>query len=105
MTTDMDVYTHTTVTGYDGTPRVAAGGTYETGIRVKYAFPTNSRGSRFIVTNLRTGERKTISYNYAANSPARDAAGKAFDVQPDDISWIGETHDANYFVARLPLPD
>ena len=93
-----------TVTGYDGTPRVEDA-TYETGIRVRYVGPTNYRGSRCIVTNLRTGERRTISFNYSANDPARDAAGKAFDVRPADISWIGATSDANYYVAHLPLPD
>ena len=96
----------TTVIGYDGTPR-SEDATCETGIRVRYAGATNSRGSRFIVTNLRTGERKTIGYNYAAScDPARDAAGKAFDVQPADISRIGYTSDgAYYYVARLPLSD
>ena len=94
-----------TVTGYDGTPRVEEA-TYETGIRVKYLGATNSRGSRFVVTNLRTGERRTISYNYSANNPARDAAGKAFDVQPTDISRIGYTSDgAYYYLAHLPLSD
>ena len=96
----------TTVIGYDGTPRVEDV-TYETGIRVRYLGPTDTLGSRFIVTNLLTGERKTIGYNYAAScDPARDAAGKAFDVQPTNISRIGYTSDgAYYYVARLPLPD
>ena len=94
-----------TVIGYDGTPRVEEA-TYETGIRVRYAGATNSRGSRYIVTNLRTGERRTINYNYSASEPARDAAGKAFNVQPTDISRIGYTSDgAYYYVARLPLSD
>ena len=94
----------TTVIGYDGTPRVEDV-TYETGIRVRYAGPTDFSGSRFIVTNLRTGKRRTIDFNYSADDPARDAAGKAFDVQPTDISWIGLGDSANYYVARLPLSD
>ena len=94
----------TTIIGYDGTPRQEEA-TYETGIRVRGLGPTDTRGSRFAVTNLRTGKRRTISFNYAANDPARDAAGKAFDVQPADISWIGATSDANYYLARLPLAD
>ena len=95
-----------TVTGYDGTPRVEDA-TYETGIRVKYLGPTNYRGSRFIVTNLRTGKRRTVSHNYGAScDPARDAAGRAFDVQPTDISRIGYTSDgSDYYLARLPLSD
>ena len=93
----------TTVIGYDGTPRVEDV-TYETGIRVRYLGPTDTLGSRYIVTNLRTGERRTIDFNYSATcEPSRDAAGKAFDVQPDDISWIGATGGANYYLARLPL--
>ena len=95
----------TTVTGYDGTPRVEEA-TYETGIRVKYLGATNYRGSRFVVTNLRTGERRTIHDWAASCDPARDAAGKAFDVQPTDISRIGYTSDgAYYYLAHLPLSD
>ena len=93
----------TTVIGYDGTPRVEEA-TYETGIRVRYVGPTDTLGSRFIVTNLRTGKRRKIDFNYSATcEPSRDAAGEAFDVQPTDISWIGRTGDANYYLARLPL--
>ena len=93
-----------TVIGYDGTPRQEEA-TYETCIRVRGLGPTDTRGSRFIVTELRTGKRRTISFNYAAHDPASDAAAKAFDLWPADISWIGATSDANYYVARLPLSD
>ena len=93
----------TTVIGYDGTPRVEDV-TYETCIRVRYVGPTDTLGARFIVTNLRTGKRRTIDFNYSATcEPSRDAAGEAFDVQPTDISWIGATGGANYYLARLPV--
>ena len=95
----------TTVIGYDGNPRTEEG-TYETCIRVRYARATDFSGSRFIVTNLRTSKRQVIGFNYSADDPARDAAGKAFDVQPTDISWTGATSDGtDYYLARLPLSD
>lgn len=39
----------------------------------KYSGPTDTRGSRIIVTTLATGKRKTVSYDYAARD-AHEAA-------------------------------
>jgi len=72
-----------------------------TGYKVKYHGPTNYRGSRFTVTNLQTGERKTVSYDYSASNAKIAAVSKAFNVSPGVLFYIGKDSQASYYVEAI----
>lgn len=67
-------------------------------IRTTYHGPTDHNGSRFTVTNLRTGERKTVPYSHAARHAARDAVEKVTGVGADTLVWGGEDTKGTYWI-------
>lgn len=70
-----------------------------TGYKVKYHGPTDTRGSRFTVTNLQTGERKTVPYDYSSPNAKTAAIYKSFNIRPGDLHYIGQDSQATYYVA------
>lgn len=69
-----------------------------TGYKVKYHGPTDHNGSRYTVTNLQTGERKTVPYDYRAYNAAMSAIVKAFGVSPGSLSYVGGDNQHTYYV-------
>lgn len=77
--------------------------------KTTYHGPTDHTGSRFSVTNLQTGKRKTVSYNHGAGNAARDAVVRAIGdelgiyVAADDLVWGGEDSKSDYWVATVTV--
>lgn len=69
-----------------------------TGYKVKYHGPTDFNGSRYTVTNLQTGKRKTVPYDYRANNAAKSAIVKAFNVSPSALFFVGSDTQYTYYV-------
>ena len=62
-----------------------------------YKGPTNTTGSRIIVTNLSTGKRKTVSYDYAAHDAHQSAIHSAFGVDASKLLQKDDGHSGFYW--------
>lgn len=71
---------------------------YGTTYRVRYLSVTESRGARFSVEDLMSGQTKVVAYDYASITPRRDSIGQAFGHVADAKTILtGQVGDDYYY--------
>jgi hypothetical protein len=71
--------------------------------RVTYYGPTDYRGSRYIVRNLKTRECKTFPFDHSASNAAYSAVSSMIAELPEAaIVYGGEDTHSYYYIVTVP---
>lgn len=69
--------------------------------RVNYLGPTNYKGSRFTVENMRTNKRVTVDYDYSASNGRATAVSTVSGLPLEMLEFVGEDSKYGYYVCPI----
>lgn len=68
------------------------------GFAVKFIPATDTKGSRYRVTNLQTGKSRKVGFEFSASNPRKAAVAEFAGVVESEVGFIGEIGSRGFFV-------